>query len=482
MSRSLKGKTISGILWSGLDKIGYDIVQFVVELIMARLLLPSDYGVLGILLIFSSFAQIFIDGGFTTALIQKNDRTEEDINTAFVYNLTTSLLIYFLIFALSPLISSFYENKDLTVFLRVYSLVLIISSVSSIHSTLLTINLDFKKLSLVTIASGILSGFIGVLCAFSGLGVWSLIIQQLSMAGVRSLLLLIIVKWKLSFSYSKPSFNYLFKFGSNLIMTNILARVYDNLYPLIIGKMYPFSTLGLYTRGKQFAGLPANIFNSIFMKVTFPVLSSIKDDTMRVKNAYRKFIGMSSFFIFPSMCLLILLAKPIVLILLTERWLGAVPFIQILCVGLMFNHINSINLNLLYVYGRSDLAFKLEIIKKTTATIILVVSTFWGIWGICIGQAFYNVVAVTLNSLYTKKLIGISFTSQIRDFGPIWIIGILSLILTYAICMFLHDFYINMVANIIVYIIMYYGLCKISSLRSLVLIEEIIINKIKNKK
>lgn len=471
MSESLKGKTISGVIWSGVDKIGYDIVQFIVELVMARLLLPSDYGIIGILLIFTTFAQIFVDGGFTTALIQKNDRTKDDINTAFIYNIFTSFIIYSILFVLSPIISSFYGDKELISFIRVYSLILIISSFSSIHGTLLTIRLDFKKLSFITISSGLVSGAIGVICALSGLGVWALIFQQLSMAGIRTLLLVFIVKWKFSFSFSKESFKYLFKFGSNLIMTNTLARVYDNLYPIIIGKLYPFSTLGLYTRGKQFAGLPANIFNSIFMKVSFPVLSSVKNETDRVKNGYRSFIGLSSFIIFPSMTLLILLAKPIVIILLTEKWLDTVPFIQILCVGLMFNHINSINLNLLYVFGRSDLAFKLEIIKKTTATLILFISTFWGIWGICIGQSLYNIVAVALNSMYTKKLIGLSFWVQLSDYGPVWIISVVSLVLTYFIPVPDCNIYIFMIICLIIYIAIYYIICKMTSLKSLEILE-----------
>lgn len=452
---SIKNKAIKGTIWSGVEKLSSDTIQFVVTIIMARILMPDDYGTIGVLLVFISFSSIFIEGGMTTALIQKRNRTEDDFHTAFIYNIVTAFFIYSFLFLLSPCIAQFYERNDLTLLLRVLSLTVIAVSFASVQTVYLTIKLDFRKICIVSILSGLLSGSLGIYSAHKGFGIWAIVIQQLSYQFLRSLILYIISEWHPKFRFSKKSFDELFSFGIKLVLTNFLAKTYENLYPLVIGKLYPMKILGYYTRGQQFSSLPVSILTQIFMRVSFPVMSSIKDDDGRLRHAYRTYISLSSFIVFPTMFILIIIARPLVLVVLTQKWLECVPFLQILSFGFMFNHISTINLNLLFVEGRSDLALKLELIKKTIAISIFLVSTIWGILGVCIGQAFYSLIATFLNSKYTYDILKVSYFDQIKDFGIIWIISATSCIIPSFIISIIDNFYCQIFVGIFIYISFY---------------------------
>ena len=455
MADSIKNKTVKGLLWSGGEKFSMEIIHFIISVIVARLLMPSDYGAIGIMMVFTSFSMLFIDGGLTTALIQKTNRTEDDFNTAFIYNLVVSVFVYLVLFLCSPLIANWYERPELTSLLRVLSLNLIISSFASVQNTKLTIAMDFKKISIISFVSGIASGVVSLIMAYSGFGVWALVFQQLVGYTMRALLLNIYSHWIPKLRFSKESFHELFSFGYKLILTNLLARVYSNLYPLIIGKLYPFKTLGYYTRGQQYATLPQSILNDMFLKVSFPAMSTIKSDNRRLYDAYRRYITVSSSIIFPVMFLIIVVAKPLILVMLTEKWEPAYPFLQIFCLGKMFEHISAINLNLLFVKGRSDLALKLEVLKKTVAITILVISTFWGIWGICIGQTLYCILATFLNSIYTKRIINLGYVKQVQDFGVSWVVALFSAALAYIPIFLLGNNYAQMVICIILFTLFY---------------------------
>ncbi len=455
MPDNLKTKTFKGLLWSGGEKFSMEIIHFIISVIVARLLMPSDYGAIGIMMVFTSFSMIFIDGGITTALIQKTDRTEEDFNTAFIYNLVVSIIVYLLLFGASPYIADWYERPELSSLLRVLSLNLIISSFASVQNTKLTIAMDFKKISIISFVAGIMSGIVSLLMAYNGFGVWALVFQQLVSYTIRAFLLNVYSHWLPKLCFSKDSFHVLFAFGYKLILTNLLARVYSNLYPLIIGKLYPFQTLGYYTRGQQYATLPQGILNEMFLKVSFPAMSSIKYDNNRLYDAYRKYISISSSVIFPIMFMIIVVAKPLILTMLTEKWEPAYPFLQIFCLGKMFEHISTINLNLLFVKGRSDLALKLEVLKKIVAISILIISTFWGIWGICIGQSLYCMLATFLNSIYTKKLLNLGYGQQVKDFGSSWLIAFFCALIAYVPVLVLENYYLLLPICIMSYMMLY---------------------------
>ncbi len=428
MTDSIKAKSIKGIAWSLLESASLKIIQFVINVIMARILMPEDYGIVAIIFVFITISQIFIDGGFATALIQDKQKTEKDYSTIYTFNIIIAVICYIVLFIVSPLISSFYDC-NITLFLRVQSLTLIIYSFSAIHKVKLTVDVNFKAIAKIAIISAFVSGCVGIFLALNGLGVWALIGQSLIASMFTSVLLIMQLRWKPICFFDINSFKRLFPFGVRLLISNIIDRIYMNLYPIIVGKCFTPTQLGYYSRAEQFSSLPAGTCADIFTRVTFPVMSLINDETELVK-VYRKYIRLSSYLIFPILFAVLLLAKPIVLILLTEKWSEIILLLQILCCGFLLDHISSINRNLLYVKGRADLALKLEVVKKVIATVILFSSIPFGLIGICVGKAFYGLLAMLLNSAYTKKLIGVSILDQVKDFSPSLIIGIISVIVS----------------------------------------------------
>ena len=424
MSDSLKSKTVSGVLWSAIERISLQGVLFIINVLMARLLLPSDYGMIGMLAVFLQISQTFIDSGFSDALVQKKDRTETDLSTVFYFNIVISVLLYLLLFIGAPFIAQFYHMPELTLVTRIVMLNLIFSSFAAVPKIILVIKIDFKTQSKISLISAVVSGGIGITMAYKGYGVWSLVFQSLLNILLITFLSFYYINWRPLKTFSKDSFQNLFSFGSKLLFSRLIHALYYNLYAIVIGRRYSSAELGYYTRAEQFAIFPSGNINAIISRVTFPILSSIQDDDERLASAYRKYIKLASFLIFPLMIGLAVLAKPLIILLLTEKWIMTVVLLQILCFDWMFDHLSIINLNLLYVKGRSDWAFRLEIIKKTIATLILLLSIPFGIEGMCWGRVLYSLIAAYLNTHYTQNLIGLSFMSQIRDIFPSFLLSL----------------------------------------------------------
>ena len=424
MTENLKRKTVSGVMWSAIERFSLQGVQFVMQLVMARLLLPSDYGMIAMLTIFLQIAQAFIDSGFTNALIQKKDRTEVDYSTVFYFNIIIALLFYCILLVSAPLIAKFYNMPDLILVMRVMALSLIILSFSAIHKTKLTIEINFKIQSKITLIAAGISGIIGIGIAYWGYGVWALVYQSILNAMLTTILFNCFYRWKPLKTFSMKSFKRLFSFGSKLLVSGLIHTVYYNLYGIVIGKRFSAAELGYYTRAEQFAILPSYNLSAIITRVTFPILSSIQDDNERLASTYRKYIRLSSYLIFPLMVGLASLANPLVDLFLTEKWNGTVALLQILCFDWMFDHLSGINLNLLYVKGRSDLALRLEIIKKIIAITILLASIPLGIIGMCLGRVLYSLIATYANTYYTNSLIGLSFRTQLKDIIPYLILSL----------------------------------------------------------
>lgn len=424
MSESLKSKTVSGVLWSAIERFSLQGIQFIINILMARLLLPSDYGMIGMLAVFLQISQTFIDSGFSDALVQKKDRTETDLSTVFYFNIVISVLLYILLFIGAPYIAQFYRMPELTLVTRIIMLNLVFSSFAAVPKTILTIKIDFKSQSKISLISAVVSGVVGITMAYKGTGVWSLVVQSLLNALLIALLFFYYINWRPLKVFSKESFQRLFSFGSKLLFSRLIHVLYYNLYSLVIGRKYSSAELGYYTRAEQFAVFPSGNINAIISRVTFPILSNIQEDNERLALAYRKYIKLASFLIFPLMIGLAVLAKPLILLLLTEKWIMTVVLLQILCFDWMFDHLSIINLNLLYVKGRSDWALRLEIIKKSIAILILFISMPFGIEGMCYGRVLYSLLAVYLNTYYTQNLIGLSLMSQIRDIFPSFILSL----------------------------------------------------------
>lgn len=418
MSNSIKNQAVKGVVWSSVERFSMQGAQFVMGIIMARLLTPDDYGLIGMILVFTSISQVFIDGGFANALIQRQDRSETDFSTVFYINLGISILFYTLLYLLAPYIASFYEQPLLTNITRVYAITLILNSITAVNRTKLVIAVDFKTQTKISFIAAILSGIIGVYCAYTNYGVWAIVAQAISFSIFNIILNFYYVRWIPSPIFSVASFKKLFAFGSKLLVANLISSVYTNLYVFAIGKKFSPTSLGLYTRADHFAQFASANLGNILQRVAFPIFSQIQDDDQRLIRAYQKYITMSALIIFPIILGLCGVAKPLILVLLSEKWGDCTILLQILCFSYLWNCIVTININLLNVKGRSDLVLKLEAAKKSVAFTILFISLYFDLIGVCIGLAIYSMIALYMNTYYTKKILNYGFKKQFSDIFP----------------------------------------------------------------
>lgn len=424
----LKDKAISGVKWNAIGRFSTQGVNFVIGLILARLLSPSDYGVVGMVGIFFAIAQTFIDSGFGSALIRKNDCTDTDYSTAFYFNILVGLVCCILLCIASPFIADFFNTPILKDLIKVMSLNMLIGSFAIVHGTKLTHAVDFKSQSIVNLLTAVLSGSMGIFMAYKGFGVWSLVFQQLIATILRVLFLYIATKWVPKREFSKDSFKYLFNFGSKILTASLLHTIYANMTTMIIGKFYSAKDLGYYSRGESLATYPSTNITGILQSVTYPVLSKIQEDDEHLIQSYRKLISMTSLVIFFGMFLLAALAKPLIVTLLTDKWLDAVIYLQIFCFAYMFDHICALNLNILYVKGYSNLVLKLEVIKKAISISMIIAAVPFGVMAICIARALYTQIAVVINTYYTGKLFGLGYVKQVKDFSKYLVFSVIAVI------------------------------------------------------
>ena len=412
---SLKEKTVKGMMWSSIDRFSTQGIQFVFSILIARLLLPSDYGVVAMLNIFLAVSQTFIDSGFGTALIRKLDRTEVDFSTVFYFNIAVSLFFYGVLWLASPYIAAFYDIPLLEDVTKVVALTLVFSSLSGIQNAKLAINLDFKKRAKISVSTTVLTGAVGLWLAYNGYGVWALVVQSVFSALLRSMLLWAWVRWLPRLVFSWSSFREMFSFGSKLLASALLDTVYNNVTTLVVGKVFSSSTLGLYSRANGLAQYPSSNITGVLQGVTFPVLSSIQNEPERLANAYKRFLRLSAFIIFPLMVGLAAVADPLIRIVLTDKWEGAIYLLQIICFSMMWYPIHAINLSLLQVKGRSDFFLKVEIIKKIQGVIVLCITVPMGIVAMCYGGVVSSLLCLIYNAYYTQKLIGYGYVAQMKD-------------------------------------------------------------------
>ena len=428
---SVKQETLSGVKWNAIERFSVQGVQFLLGLIMARLLTPEDFGAIAMLGIFIAISNTFIDSGFGNALIRKIDRTEIDYSTVFYFNIVVSIVCYILLFLLAPWVSRFYNMPILCPVLRVQSVTLILHSLYAIHNTRLTINIDFKGLARINLIAAIISGLAGVAMAYFGFGIWSLVYQIVLASIVNIILLWSYSKWMPSLSFSWKSFREMFSYGSKLLAAGLLNTVVANLNSLVIGKYFSANDLGYYNRGTNFARFPSNNISGMLQKVTFPILAKIQNEDEHLIRVYRKNIQITCMCIFFSCMLLAALAKPTILIILSDKWAESIIYLQIYCFSAMFGHINTINLNLLQVKGRSDLFLKLEILKKTISIIVLFASIPFGVVGICISKIIYTQIAIIINTYYTGKLFHLGYIEQIKDFSGFFFCSLIACLPAY---------------------------------------------------
>ncbi len=433
MTNNLQHRTVYALLWSLLETVAQRGVQFVIGIVLARLLFPQQFGLIGMLTIFIAIAQTFLDSGFGAALIQKGEVTQTDICSIFYFNIFVGLVVVGLLYLVAPWIATFYKQPILTSLMRALSLTIVINSFGMIQDTILTKQLNFKTHTKVSLIAGTLSGIIGITLAALGFGVWSLVIQQISNAFFRVVCLWSFSSWRPTLILSFNALREMFGFGSRLLFSSVLNQIFDNIYYVIIGKLFSAVDLGFFTRAKTFSDLPTQTLSSMVGRVTFPVFSTIKDDPARLKRGLKKALTILVLVNFPMMIGLAVISRPLVQVLLTEKWVPCVPYMQILCLfGLLFP-LHLINLNVLQALGRSDLFLRLEIIKKIIIVINIAITWRWGISAMIYGMTVTSIISYYLNSYYNGTLLGYTIGEQVHDLLPYLISSVIMGIAVYAV-------------------------------------------------
>lgn len=417
-SVNLKGAAAKGLLWSATERFGAQGIQFVFGVLITRILLPSDYGLVGMILIFVAVGQTLVDSGFGSSLIWKKAPTHTDYSTVFYFNISISVILYVFFFFLAPMISRFYEEPQLVNLIRVLCLNFIILSFSLIQQVLLQKRVDFKLLAFINIAGSFLAGGLSLYAAMKGMGAWAIVLQMLVKSFFTSLFLWVFNKWRPLFAFSWVSLKELFNYGSKLTAAGLIYTIFQYFYFNVIGKLFPLASLGFYTRAVQLQEFPVKTLGSIFNRVVFPIFSTIQNNNERLKNAVSKTLRTMVFFTFPLLFGLIAVADQLIEVVLTEKWLPASDYFKLLCAMGLFYSFQVINGEVLKTKGKSNWVLKLEVITKTILVINIFITYRWGITAIILGQIMVVVTAYLIGTYYVWKLIGYTLWQQLRDISP----------------------------------------------------------------
>lgn len=450
MNKTINSQNIiKNLVWKLLERGGVQGVQFILQIILARLLTPSDYGITGLIIVFINVANVFVQSGLGSALIQKKNTSEEDYSSVFYLNILIALIMIGILFITAPTISSFYQMDILIPVLRAQSLMLLFNAFNVVQNAVLQKNMQFKKLFYASLGAITISGIIGILFAYLGAGVWALVFQQLINALVTSIILWIVVKWRPKRVFKLENVRNLFKFGSRLLCSGLIDTLYNNIYPLIIGKVYSQEDLGYYNRGYQIPSVLVNNLNGSIQGVLFPAFAEYQDNHPRLKQLVRRSIVTSSFLVFPMMAGLAACSEPLTIILLTDKWLPSVPFMQLSCIIYALWPIHTANLQAINAVGRSDVFLKLEIIKKAINIAVLFITVPRGIYAMLIGSCCTSFVNAAVNAWPNKKLLNYSYFEQVKDILPSFV---LSLIMC-ALCFLVFLLHLGTWATLIIQII-----------------------------
>lgn len=415
---NLKQQTKKGLYWSFFNQFSNYGMQFCVGIVMARLLSPSDYGITALPGVFLAIAAVFQDSGMAGALIRKPEIEEKDYSTLFLYSIGMGILMYAALFFASPYIASYFETPVLIPLVRVTALTFLWGPITTVQYVILKRKLDFKTPTKISIATKIFSAIVGITMAYMGYGLWALVISGVLSGFLNLILIVWAVRWYPRTGWSNESFKYLWGYGNKMLASSLLETAYSNITPLFVAKYYSPADLGVYNRARNYAIMPSQNVTGVIQNVTFPVLSKMQDDDESLARNYRRMLKTTAFVVFPLMMLLAGLARPLIITMITAKWEACIILLQLLCFSLMWYPIHSINLNLLQVKGRTDLFFRLEVIKKIIGLSILVVTLPLGLVVFCIGGIISSLVCLAVNTYYTGKLINVGYLKQMRDLFP----------------------------------------------------------------
>lgn len=454
--KSLKKQTIRGVFWSSVERFSTQGIQFIFSFVIARQLMPSDYGLVAMLGIFMAIAQAFIDSGFSNALIQKKNRTNIDYSTVFYFNIVVGFLFYLLIVCFAPLIASFYHQPQLKEITMWVALNFVFNAFSAVQRAKLTINLDFKRQAWISLISVLIGGIFGIWMAFNGFGVWTLVYQGLLINLLNTVFLWIAARWLPSFVFSWKSFIEMFNFGSKLLIGGLMHTIYLNLYSLVIGKFFNPAELGYFNRAFTLTQYPSGNITNILTRVTYPVECKFQDDNKQLEEKFFLFIKLTAFAVFPLMMGLCALAEPLIRLVLTDKWLPAVPYIQIMCFAYMWDPVMRMNWDLLNTKHRSDFSLKSEIIKKIVAVTILFLSISGGVYIMCFGLILYAICDIFIVTRFTKRLLpNVNFINEMRQLLPILMQSVIMGLVVYSLRFFCNSNILILIGGFLIGIITY---------------------------
>ena len=477
---AINSKTvINSMIWKLLERVSSQLVSFIISIVLARILMPDDYGIVAIVLVFINLANVIVDGGLNTALIQKKNADQTDFSTIFWFCLFVASCLYFILFISAPIVARFYDNEILTPVLRVLSIVVFFNSFNSIQRAYVSRHMLFRNLFYVNALALVLSGTIGIVMAYKSFGVWALVGQTLSYAIFCCIIMWFSVRWRPSFEFSKDRFRGLFDFGWKIFMTNFIISVYQDIRSLLIGKFYQPSALAFFDRGKSLPNLIMFNVTTTINTVLLPTFSDEQDNKARIKQMMRRAIKVSYLFVCPLLVGLLFTAKELVLVLLTEKWLPCVPFIQIFCIAFILLPIQNINMTAIQSLGFSNITLRLEILKKIIEATILIISFLINVYAVAWGMVLYNTICIFINLQPSQKLVGYGVFEQIQDVIPTLIIALIMGVLVYIIGGFGLQPLVTLVLQVAVGAVVYFLLCRIIKLDSLVYVIDYIRDVIK---
>ena len=478
--QGLKDKTVKGVSWSAIDNVSKFGMEFVIGIVLARLLSPDDYGLIGIIGIYTAVCNTIINGGFTTALVRKKNPTDDDYNTVFLINLGMSLLLYAFLFFCAPFIADFFGREELIWLTRVSSINMIVGALSMVQVTRLIKRIDFKTQTKITIIATIISGVIGITCAFLGFGVWALVVHSLVSQAIHTICFWMVNKWIPNFTFSVNSFKELFNFGWKILASYLLNTVWNQLYQIVVGRFYNPATLGQYTRARNYAQLFSTNITSVIQRVTFPVLSDIQDDHTRMIDAYRRIIKTTMFITAVAMFFLGAVSEPLLYCLIGPKWHEAATYLPLICIVGSLYPLNALNLNMLQVQGRSDLFLGLEVIKKPIALVPLFIGAFIGIMPMLYTTILTGAIAFFINSYYSGKLLGYSSWMQIKDIAPSYGVAAIMAVSVWFLKYLPFNNWVILFTQGVVGLVVFFFVCKVFKLEEYKEAKQIVLPMMKN--
>lgn len=477
-NKNLKSATLSGMIWKSGERFANQSVSFIVSLILARILAPEDYGVIAIVTVFINIMNVFVTSGYGAALIQKKDSDDNDYNSMFTFSGLLSVFLYFVLFFTAPLIAKIYKNDILVPLIRVMALRMPIASFNSIQQAYVAKKMQFRKFFLSTLGGTVFSAIVGISMALSGYGVWALACQYLTSVIIDTIILFIQFDWRYKPYYSHKLAVPMIKFGSRVLCATLIDSVYQEIRTLIIGKKYDTSSLAYYNRGEQFPKLIVLNFSTVIDGVLLPAFCKLQDDIYRLRTGLRRSVQVSTFVVMPAMILMAIVAKPMITIILTEKWLNAVPYVQIFCISYMFNPLQSSSTQVIKALGKSNVYLMLEIIKKSIFVVALLFAMHFGVYIIAVSALITSLISCLINQITIRKMIDYSLVEQFRDIMPQFLLSVIMGTSVYLTTFFVSNSYLLLITQVFVGVALYIALAFVFKIDSF----KYVLNIIKNKK